>query len=212
MTRLGNWWRYVNSRGVSDAVRAFIDRFVYRSHACVITYSPAAGPPAVDHVGAVRFRVATRHDLDALQELDRYGRGERHRRHVDEDHDWLVVACDGDRIVATRRASRVIRDNVVSRVIKLEPDQYWGADVFCLPEYRNRGIGRHLQVFGDRYMASLGYKDRFGAVNARNTASLRTSRAAGRHALYYVSYVRILFWERLRVSKSVPARLWDRPK
>ena len=157
--------------------------------------------------------MATRSDLDRLHELDRYGREARHRQYVQQDDDWLFVGCDGDRIVATRRASRVIRDSVVSRVITLGPEQFWGADVFCLPEYRNRGIGRHLQMFGDRYLASLGYKDRFGHIDAANTASLRTSRAAGRQALYYVSFLRILFWERLRVSTSVPSHLWEpRPR
>jgi GNAT superfamily N-acetyltransferase len=211
MSAPGNWWRYVRQHGIGDAVGAFVDRFLYYSCRCVITYSAAGGPPAVDRVGDVIFRVATPSDLNRLQELDRYGRGAVHRRYVGEEHDRLVVACDGDRIVATRRASCVIRDSVVSRVIKLGPGQFWGADVFCLPEYRNRGIGRHLQVFGDRHMASLGYNERFGSVDARNTASLRTSRAAGRQALYFISYVRILFWERLRVSKNVPSHLWEHP-
>ena len=211
MSRLGNWWHYVRQHGVIATSRRLIDRFVYHSYRCVITYSPAGGPPAVDHVGEVTFRLATPSDLDRLEELERYGRGAIHRQHIEKDHDWLVVACDGDRIVATRRASRVIRDSVISRVITLGPDQFWGADIFCLPEYRNRGIGRHLQVFGDRYLASLGYRDRFGSIAVTNTASLRTSRAAGRQALYDVSFLRILFWERLRVSKRVPGHFCDVP-
>ena len=210
MTPLRHWGRSVRDRGLDVAVRAVIGRFVYRSYRCVITYSLAAGPPAVDHVGDVRFRVATPADLDRLGELEAYGRGSTHRRYVDQDNDWLVIACDGERIVATRRMSRVIRDSVVSRVITLGPGQYWGADVFCLPEYRNRGIGRHLQVFGNRVMASLGYKERFGSINASNTASLRTSRAAGRRSLYYVSFMKILWWERLHVSTDVPGRLWEK--
>jgi RimJ/RimL family protein N-acetyltransferase len=102
-----------------------------------------------------------------------------------------------------------MRDNVVSRVVKLGPGQYWGADLFCLPEYRNRGIGRHLKIFGDRHMASLGYKEFYSTVSPSNTASLRASRAAGREAVYYVSYVKVLFWERLRVSRDVPQHFWD---
>jgi hypothetical protein len=125
MPRLGSWRRYLDPRGVIGAIRTFIDRCVYRSYRCVITYSPAGGPPAVDHVADVKFRLATRSDLDRLDELDRYGRGAIHRQYVKRDDDWLVVACDGDRIVATRRASRVIRDSVISRVIKLGPDQFW---------------------------------------------------------------------------------------
>jgi RimJ/RimL family protein N-acetyltransferase len=103
----------------------------------------------------------------------------------------------------------VIRDSIVSRVMTLGPGHYWGADVFCVPEFRNRGIARHLQVFADRHMASLGYKDMFAGISATNIASLRASRAAGREAVSYVSYVKVLFWERLRVSKDVPAHLWS---
>ena len=117
-------------------------------------------------------------DLDHLQEFERHGRGAT-RRYVEEDKDWLYVACDGDRIVATRRSSLVIRDNLLSRVIKLEPDQFWGADSFCLPEFRNRGIARHLKIFSDRHLASLGYKEFVSSIEVTNTASLSASRAAG---------------------------------
>jgi len=208
VSRLGNWWRYLRRRGVSASVGAFIDRFVYRSYRCVITHSFVEGPPAADHVGVIQFRVAVPADLDHLQEFERYGRGAT-RRYVEEDKDWLYVACDGDRIVATRRSSLVIRDNLLSRVIKLEPGQFWGADSFCLPEYRNKGIVRHLKIFSDRHLASLGYKDFVSSIEATNTASLRASRAAGREVLYYVSFVRIFFWERLRVSKNIPTPFWD---
>jgi GNAT superfamily N-acetyltransferase len=193
------------------AVRRFVARYVYRTYRCVVTHSSLAGPPAVDHVGDVRFRIATPSDLDRLEEFERDGRGARHRAYVEGDRDWLFVACDGDRIVATRRVSRVIRDGILSRVIGLGPDQVWAADVYCLPEYRSRGIGRHLVVFVDRYLASLGYRDRFGSVDVTNTASLRMSRAAGRRAVYDVSFVRVLGWERLHVSKHVPRRFWEAP-
>jgi GNAT superfamily N-acetyltransferase len=196
-------------RALLAAGRAFIDRRVYRSYRCVITHSVAAGPPVSDRVGDITFRVATPSDYERLHELERYGRGESNRRFALRDSDWLVVACHGDRIVATRRTSCVIRDNVVSRVMTLGPGQFWGADIFCLPEYRNRGIARHLTVFIDRYMASLGYKDQFASTRTTNRASLRASRAAGRDAVCYVSYLRILFWERLRVSKDVPEHLWN---
>ena len=131
------------------------------------------------------------------------------RRYVEQDKDWLFLACDGERIVATRRASQVIRNAAVARVITLEPGQFWGADIFCLPEYRNQNIGRHLKIFGDRYMASLGYKEFLSSIEVSNVPSIRSARAAGRRAVYYVSYVKILFWERLRASRDVPSRFWD---
>jgi GNAT superfamily N-acetyltransferase len=187
---------------------AIIRRFVYQSQRWLIVYSPAGGPPAADRVGDITYRVATYEDLDRLEELEQYGRGATHRRYVEKDNDWLFLACHGDRIVATRRGSRVIRDSVIARVIQLRPDQYWGADVFCLPEYRGRGIARHLQAFGDRYCASLGYKDRLGTIGATNTASINMNRATGTQPLYYVVHTRIFFWESLRVTKDIPTRVW----
>jgi GNAT superfamily N-acetyltransferase len=212
MTRLGNWWRYIRQRGLLAAGRALIDRFIYRSHRCIVTWNLLAGPPAPDRVGDVVFRLATPSDFDRLDELERYGRGSTHRTYVQQDNDWLFVGGHGDRIVATRRVTRVMRDSVVSRVLQLGPGQLWGADVFCLPEYRHRGIAPRLQQFGDRYLATLGYKERLGTIVVTNTPSLRMSRLSGKRPLYYVSYVRILFWERLRVSKDIPREYWDEVK
>ena len=211
--RVRSWWWYVSQRGhlavghAFAAGHAFIDRYVYRSRRYIVTYSPLAGPPVADHVGDVVFRTATASDLDRLDELERYGRGARHRVYVETDKDWLFVACHQNRVVATRRVSRLVRDPLISRVIQLGPTQVWMADVFCLPEYRSRGIARHLQLFGDRVLASAGYTERFASIAADNTASLRMARGSGSQYLYYVSYVRYLFYERLRVSREIPERL-----
>jgi hypothetical protein len=208
LARLSKWWRSLQGRGLVTALRGLGNRLIYRSYECLITHNALAGPPAPDHVGEVRFRLATPSDFDRLDELERYGRGSVHRRHVEKDNDWLFVGVHGARIVATRRASLVLRDSIIARVIQLQPGQVWGADVFCLPEYRSRGIARSLQLFGDRFLGSLGYRERLGTIRVTNTPSLRMSRGGGKRPLFHVSYVRILFWERLRVSKDIPARYW----
>jgi hypothetical protein len=56
------------------------------------------------------------------------------------------------------------------------------------------------------YMASLGYTESVGTIAPHNSVSLRTSR--GRNARHgFVSYTRLLFYERLRVSETLPRRL-----
>jgi GNAT superfamily N-acetyltransferase len=196
-------------RRLVAALRAVIDR-VYRSHRFLVLRTELAGPPAADHLGDIVFRVATPADLDHLDEFEQYGRGSRQRKYVEEDKDWLFVACHGDRIVMTRRYSPVLppaaRDGhgLVPRVVQLGPAQAWGADSFCLPEYRNRKIGRHMGFFADRFMASLGYTQLFSAIPAGNDVSIRMNLQIGRRPLYSVSYVRLLFWERLRVSREFP--------
>lgn len=182
-----------------------IDR-AYRSHRCIVTHNLLGGPPAADHVGSVRFRPAGPADLDRLGELEPYGRGSVDRRYVEEDHDWLFVACDGDRIVATRRYGRVIRHELVSRVVQLGDGQVWSADIFCLPEYRNQSIARYLGLFAERVLASYGYTEMFGVISVTNTPSLRSVLRKGGRPVYYLSYFRFLFYERLGVSRDVPRR------
>jgi GNAT superfamily N-acetyltransferase len=203
LRRLGSSLRAWRQHGISRA------SYFYRSQECVIVGSGLAGPPADDRVGDIVFRLATPADLDNLDELERYGRGSRQRVFVERDHDWLFVACHGDRIVATARYGRVVRDDVISRVFQLGPGQVWAPDAFCLPEYRNKGISRMLALFANRILASLGYTDVASSVLVTNIASLRMTLHKNQ-PLYYVSYVRILSWERLRASKQIPQHFWDR--
>ena len=152
------------------------------------------------------FRAATPADLDRLDEFTEDRRATVHRRAVNEDGDWLFVACHGDRVVATRRYSRRLsRAGVMSRVLTLGPRQVWSADAFCLPEYRNRGLNRHFGLFTIRYLASRGYTEEFGEIVASNVASLRSVRNRGGEFPYYVAFRRVLFSERLTVSTELPA-------
>lgn len=193
-------------------MRSFIARYLYRSHGFVLTWIPLAGPPAPDHLGDITFRLATAADLERLEDFEAYGHGSRQRRYVEEDRDWLFVACRGERIVATRRYSRRLptaaRDGhgLVPRVLELTPEQVWVAHAFLLPEYRNQGLNYHFGLFTMRYMTSLGYTESVGTIAPHNIVSLRTSR--GRNARHgFVSYTRLLFYERLRVSETLPRRL-----
>jgi hypothetical protein len=55
-----------------------------------------------------------------------------------------------------------------------------------------------------RFLASLGYTQNFGTITLTNTPSIRMARHQGSEPLYYVSYVRLLFYERLSVSRKLP--------
>ena len=127
--RLESGWRHVRGNSTRMTARLLFHRYVYRAHRFVVTRATLAGPPAATCAGDIVFRLATPADLDRLDELDRYGRGARHRFYVEKDGDWLFVACHGERIVATRRYSRTLpgpsKDGhgLTSRVVRLEPDQ-----------------------------------------------------------------------------------------
>ena len=178
-----------------------------------MTRAVLAGPPAADHMGDIVFRLATASDFDCLDELESHGRGSRHRFYVREDNDWLFVACHRDRIVATRRYSRALptasRDGLglMSRVIELKPGQIWAADTFCLPEYRGQGIAGFLGLFAKRFLASLGYRENLSAIAFSNKSALRMAHHAQSERVCYVAYVRLLGYERLRISKEMPRQL-----
>ena len=61
-----------------------------------------------------------------------------------------------------------------------------------------------LGVFARRYLASLGYRQNLSSIAVDNTSSLRMQSRSGSERIFYVSYLRILFYERLRVSREIP--------
>jgi hypothetical protein len=205
-------WRYFRRRGLRAALRTMVSRFVYGFQKFVVYRTCLAGPPAADHVGDISFRLATPADLDHLAAFERYGLGRSQRAHVNDDKDWLFVACQGDRIVATRRYGRDLPPgSLMSRVLQLEPGrQIWSADAFVLPDYRNGGLNRHFGLFTMRFLASQGYTEEFGVIVATNIASLRSVLHRGSQFVYFVSYSRLLFYERLHASRDVPVELRNR--
>ena len=159
------------------------------------------------------FRAATLQDIDRLARCEFHGRASRHRKYVEEDDDYLFIAEHGQEIVATLRYSRrlpsVLRDGhgLVSKIMQLTPAQVWGADAFCLPEYRNNGISRQLLLFALRWLADRGYTEAFGTIATTNLPSLRMSLNVGSRIVCYVSYVRFLSYKRLRISRALPRRV-----
>ena len=198
-------WRSLRFGGVRRTVRAVFARCVYRSQEFLIVRNELAGAPVPDHLDGIVFRPATPADLQNLGEFDQYGRGTLQRRYVETDHHWMFVACDGDRIVATRRCSDTVpRHELLSRVVRLAPGEFWSSDSFCLPEYRNRGLNRHFGLYMARSMSTRGYRTHLSGVAVTNIPSLRSSRKKGSRVMYHVAYSRVLWHERIRVSKELP--------
>jgi GNAT superfamily N-acetyltransferase len=203
-TALRYGWRYFRRHGAAAAARAFFARYVYRSSEQVIFRSGLAGPPAPDHLGEIRFRLATAADRPDIEALSRHGRPVT----IMEDGDWLFVAEHGDRIIATRVYNCAIPPHgLLSRVIDLKPGQVYMADLFIAPAYRNQSVGRHLALYADRFLAGRGYTEMFTAVATTNTPSIRLSLHKGSRPHCYVAYFRLLFHERLVVTADMPHRL-----
>jgi GNAT superfamily N-acetyltransferase len=204
-------WRYFRRRGAMATIRTVMSRFVCDSYEGVVYRTRLAGPPAPDHFGDIVFRVATPSDLDHLAEFEQYGRGKYEHAYRNDRNNCLFVACHGDRIVAIRRYSRDLTPGgVTSRVLDLGLGQVCSADAFCLPEYRNQGVNRHFALFTMRFLASQGYTEELGVIDATNVPSLHSVLARGSEFVRFFSYSRILFYERLRISKEVAEQMMEK--
>lgn len=206
--------KHFRRQGARHTLRLLVRRCLCGSNEFVITRASLGGPPVEEGVDDIMFRLASRFDLAKLGEFDRYGRhGRMARASVVEDHDWLFVASHSERIVATRLIGRNVPPHgIMHKVVKLAPGQVWEKEMFCLPEYRGRGIARRLSLFSDRYLAAQGYTQLLGVIAARNVPSLRMHVHKGVEFVCYVSYSRLLVHERLRISPEIPTALWSQLK
>lgn len=208
-------WSYLRHNGLVPTLSAFARRYVYRSLEHVIMCSRTIDQDAADHVGDVVLRLATPADAERLRRFDQ-AREAPHRPPLGVHREWCFIACDGDRIVASRRYMDELPSyRLVSRVVRLQPGQLWADDVYCLAEYRGRGIARSLGLFAQRVLATDGYRDFFGSISVTNAASLRMT-LHDSDFVCHLRYVRLLLYERLRVSTEIPPPLReavrDRPR
>jgi GNAT superfamily N-acetyltransferase len=195
---------YVRRHGLRPALHRAVARFVYGSQDFIITRVALDGPPVPDRVGEVTLRLATPHDpqLDGLDALGR--RSAVLRGHV-QDGDWLFIACHGERVVAARVMMRAApTHSITAKVLKFGPGQTWDEDIFCVRDFRGKGIARHLSLFSDRYLGRLGYTETFASIGTENIPSLHMQVHKGSQFAYHVSYRRLLFYTRLRVSRQIP--------
>lgn len=199
-------WAYVRHNGVRATLRGIARRYVYRSLHYIVLCSRTIDEHAADRVGDVVFRLATPADAEPLRRFDRCRRALR-QPVLAPQREWRFIACDGDRIVATRRYTDALpRHALIARVVQLGEGQLWADDLFCLPQYRNRGIARRLGLFAQRVLAAEGFGEFLGSIRATNAASLRMTL----HDSAFVCeawYVRCLFYERLRISRDLPRHL-----
>jgi GNAT superfamily N-acetyltransferase len=190
---------YLRRHGLRRTLGRVVVRLFFSSYDFIITRAALEGPPVPQCVGDVTLRPATPVDLQRLGELEGPG-----RRRV-EDGDWLFVACHGERVVAARVMMRAVPIHLTAaKVLRLAPGQAWDEDMFCAPDFRGKGVARHLSLFSDRYLRSLGYTEIFASISTNNVPSLRMQVHKGSEFAYHVSYLRLLFFKRIRVSRQIP--------
>jgi GNAT superfamily N-acetyltransferase len=209
MTLWGTLWRgvtFFRHHGVRATLQRIVDECTAGSADFIITRADLHGPAVAGRIEEVALRRATLADAPRLEEI---AHGTR-RASVLREHiaggDWLFIACHGDRIVAARLMTRTVPESdLAAKALTLQPHEVWDDDMFCLSEWRGRGIARHLSLYSDRYMGGLGYSATFARISTSNVASLRMQRHKGSEFVCHVSYRRFLFYGRVRVACESPA-------
>jgi len=92
-------------------------------------------------------------------------------------------------------------------VVRLGPDGLWSVDLYCVPEYRGRGIGVWLPLTMDRYLAAAGYRGMYSATRLDNHAAIRATLKQGDEFRGVVTYRRLLFRRTLIVSTDITEAL-----
>jgi len=201
-------WRYLRHRGLRATVRAVGRRYVYCSRDLVVLKSSRIDPSAVDGVGEIRFRLGGPADVDGLREFDR-SRGATPRPPSGNGQVWRFLACHREKIVATRWYSEDLPPySLITRVLAPKRGQLWAGDVFCIPEYRSRGIVRRLGLFAQAHLALQGYTEFVSAISGQNIPSLRMHLHDSTF-ICQITYRRLLFREDLRISHEPPRHLHD---
>jgi GNAT superfamily N-acetyltransferase len=199
-------WRFLRTRGIRHSLDRFVFGYVAGSERWVLFYNSLDGPPAPAAHGEITFRPYDPGDAESLAAFEPYIR--RSRLLV-----WIAYGCfvhlalHGERPVGYRIVSPLGPLGPLSRVVRLGPDELWSVDLYCVPEYRGRGIGVWLPLSMDRHLAAAGYRGMYSATRLDNHAAIRATLKQGDEFRGVVTYRRLLFRRTLIVSTDITEAL-----
>ena len=168
----------------------------------MLFYNRLDGPPAPTTHGGITFRPYEPADAESLAAFEGRMRRSQFLARIAEGG-FVDLALHGVRPVGYRIVSTRGPRGPLSRVVRLAPDEVWVVDVFCVPEYRGRGIGVWLSLSMDRRLAAAGYRGMYSANLLDNHAAIRTSLKQGDQFRGVVTYRRLLFRQTLIVSTDI---------
>jgi len=193
----------MRSRGMRHAFRQLSEKYLFASQTWVIFRNDLNGSLPENCTDGIVFRPFVPTDAILLSSFEPHHRASALLTQVNEGC-WLDLALDEGRAVAFRIVSPCgPRHPPFARIVKLQPDQVWVVDLFCLPAYRARGIGTRLAVRMDQRLATLGYREVILANRANNVATVRLSIRKRNQFLFWFSYRRVLFYVRYQVSTDM---------
>jgi GNAT superfamily N-acetyltransferase len=199
-------WRFLRTRGIRHSLDRFVFGYVAGSARWVLFYNSLAGPPAPAAHGEITFRPYGPGDAESLAAFEPRIRRSQFLAWVDEGC-FVHLALHGVRPVGYRIVSPRGPRGPLARVVRLEPDELWVVDLYCVPEYRGRGIGVWLPLSMDRYLGAAGYRGMYSTNLLNNSAAIRASIKQGDQFRGVVTYRRRLFRRTLIVSTDITEAL-----
>jgi GNAT superfamily N-acetyltransferase len=195
-------WRDLRTRGVRYSFNRLVFGYVAGSERWVLFYNDLDGPPAPARHGEITFRPYDSGDAESLAVFEPRISRSRFMAWI-EDGCFAHLALHGARPVAYRLVSTRGPRGPLSRVVRLGPDEVWVVDLYCVPEYRRRGIGVWLSLNMDRSLAAAGYRGMYSSNLLRAPAAIRTTFKQGDQFRALVTYRRRLFRQTLTVSTDI---------
>jgi GNAT superfamily N-acetyltransferase len=195
-------WRYLRTRGVAHTLRKFVFGYVAGAERWVLFYNRLDGPPAPSVHGEITFRPYDPADAASLATFEPYLRRSRFLAWIAEGC-FAHLAFHGARPVGFRIVSTRGPHGPLSRVVRLGSDEVWVIDLYCVPEYRGRGIGVWMALNMDRHLAAAGYHGMYSTNRFDNHAAIRTSLKQGDEFRGVVTYRRFLFRQALTISTDI---------
>jgi GNAT superfamily N-acetyltransferase len=195
-------WRYVRTRGIRHSLRRIVFGYIAGAERWALFYNRLDGPPVAAVHGEITFRPYEPRDAESLAVFEPYIRRSRFLAWVEEGS-FVYLALHGVRPVAYRIVSKHGPRGPLSSVVRLGPDEVWVVDLYCVPEYRGRGIGVWLPLNMDRQLAAAGYRGGYAATLLSNRASLRAVLKQGDEFRAVVTYRRRVFRKTLSLSTDI---------
>jgi GNAT superfamily N-acetyltransferase len=199
---LRSLWRFLRTRGIRHSLDRFVFGYVAGSQRWVLFYNDLDGPSVPAAHGEIMVRPYDPGDAELLAAFEPYIRRSQFLARIEEGC-FVHLALHGVRPVGYRIVSTRGPRGPLSRVVRLGPDEVWVVDLYCVPEYRGRGIGIWLGLTMDRHLAATGYRGMYSTNLLNNPAAIRASLKQGDQFRAVVTYRRVLFRKTLIVSTDI---------
>jgi GNAT superfamily N-acetyltransferase len=200
--QLSKLLKYYETHGLLELLKLLLYRcglkFYTRTVICleinIDLLPPSAGTP-------YSFEIASEEDVrNHTEYYDGWYRKEDAIRRIRDGSLLFVLKKDGRMIYFVWAEMKRARQPWLDLVFNLPPDTVYGTASYTVPEYRNRGIARKIDLEVMYYLKERGVKRVLGTVDHLNAASREVNKKFGAREYQMVRYRRLWFVKHYRVT------------